>query len=116
MRRTIGIGTAVSVCIYTLLFITSLMLTKGIDLEKIKLWGFGFSVLLLLGTFPLHKTLTHGRSAVSPTYTTFTPPDEQYQDKLQQDYKATKEQVKFQGVFLSAGLITLIITILLAKL
>lgn len=116
MIRNIQFGLIISVSTYILITFISFLITKSIQLETIRLWGFGLSLLLFIASFPLYKSAYHAGKVANPTYTTYIPPDEHLHHKIQHDYEATKKRIEgsYQGIFIWASLITLLITILLA--
>ncbi|ADU32174.1 hypothetical protein [Evansella cellulosilytica] len=76
------------------------------------------SLLLFIGSFPLYKSTYHAGTVANPSYTSYLPPEEHLQHKIQHNYEASKKRKEgsYQGIFIWASLFTLLITILLAVL
>ncbi|MFA9556413.1 hypothetical protein ACERII_03765 [Evansella sp. AB-rgal1] len=116
MIKNIKYGTLLSLSIYVLIALISILYTNTFDLEIIKMWGFGVTLLLFFGSFPFYQTVYHAGKVSNPTYTVHIPPDEHLHDKVQKEYENTKKRKEgnVQGILISSAAITLLITILLA--
>ncbi len=117
MVRILRLAAIISVTIYIIIMLVSFLIYKKVDVDIIKKWGFGFSLLLFLGSFPLYKSTYHGGKVANSTYSAYIPADEHLHHKLHKDYEQTtrgKGSILQKSFIMSAAFI-LLVTIFLAK-
>ncbi|WP_078553537.1 hypothetical protein [Bacillus alkalicellulosilyticus] len=118
MARNIKFALVLAIIIYTFIFISTTLFTKRLDFELIRMWGFGLSLLFILGSFPLHKTLLNASKSSGTAIHTFTPANEMHRQQVIREYdaKTGKKGENSQQIFVFAALIMILITIVLAVL
>ncbi|MEW9673892.1 hypothetical protein [Ammoniphilus sp. 3BR4] len=103
---------AITIALYFFFAIISLAINKQIDGGFVAKWGFGFGLLLILTSLPLHKLFFYGSRPIAPNW---APPDEHLYRKLERDYNVENDErgKPYRVILIFAGLLSLGVAYLL---